>query len=302
MKIIELYNDYNVNYQTEGHKHCRPGWVNSPCPYCPGNPGLHLGYSLEDNYFKCWRCGWHPTDQTLALLTRIDIQEIRRIIKQYGGRPLKSKRPEKKTSQTRPHKLPTGTGDLTTSHIQYLRKRNFDPIKLAAEWGLQGTGPISKLDKLDFKHRIIAPIFWEDRQVSFQTRSLSSHSKVPYIACPMNRERIQHKHILYGNQEKWKSTGICVEGITDVWRFGSAAFATFGIEYTRQQILAIINTNFKRIAVIFDDDPQARIQADKLIGELRFAGIEALRVDIVGDPASMSQEDADYLVHYIMGK
>ena len=60
--------------------------------------------------------------------------------------------------------------------------------------------------------------------------------------------------------------------------------------------------HFKRVAVIFDDDPQARMQADKLVAELRFAGIDALRVDIIGDPAAMRQADANYLAKHIIGK
>ncbi len=58
--------------------------------------------------------------------------------------------------------------------------------------------------------------------------------------------------------------------------------------------------NFRRIAVCFDDDPQAIVQANKLVSELRMRGIEAFRVPIVGDPGAMSQADADKLVKEIM--
>ena len=58
MKLIQLYQDYNVPFQTEGHKHCRDGWVNTECPFCTGNPGLHLGATLDGKIFTCWRDGW----------------------------------------------------------------------------------------------------------------------------------------------------------------------------------------------------------------------------------------------------
>jgi len=53
---------------------------------------------------------------------------------------------------------------------------------------------------------------------------------------------------------------------------------------------------FKRIFVVYDDDPQAVIQAKKLVAELQFRGLKAIRVTIEGDPGSMKQDEADYFV------
>jgi DNA primase len=109
-----------------------------------------------------------------------------------------------------------------------------------------------------------------------------------------------HKHILYGKQSEWKDTIIIVEGITDVWRFGSAACACFGIKYTSQQ-LRFIAKNFTKVAVCFDGgELQAATQANRLIAELQFRGVEAFRVDITGDPGSMKQSEADYLVKQLL--
>ena len=51
---------------------------------------------------------------------------------------------------------------------------------------------------------------------------------------------------------------------------------------------------------MFDDDPQAQEQAEKLMVELRFRGVKARREDVTGDPASLSQEDADCFVRELM--
>ena len=51
---------------------------------------------------------------------------------------------------------------------------------------------------------------------------------------------------------------------------------------------------------MFDNDPQAKLQATKIVAELRFRGVDAFRVDIKGDPGSMKQEDADYLVKQLI--
>ncbi|MFZ2799119.1 MAG: hypothetical protein WAZ30_02760, partial [Syntrophorhabdus sp.] len=84
MDIERLYRDFGVDYASEGHRHARPGWINASCPFCTGNPGYHLGFDLDGNYYYCWRCGWHPIIQTISKLTNISEPEVRKFIKQYG--------------------------------------------------------------------------------------------------------------------------------------------------------------------------------------------------------------------------
>jgi hypothetical protein len=72
------------------------------------------------------------------------------------------------------------------------------------------------------------------------------------------------------------------------------SFAVSGIKYTSKQ-LRLIARLFKRVPVLFDDDPQAIVQANKLIADLKFRGVDAFRVDIKGDPGSLSNKEAAYL-------
>jgi DNA primase len=195
--------------------------------------------------------------------------------------------------------MPSYTEPMGSNHRQYLIRRGFDPDELGKLWNLVGTGPISKLDGLDFKHRIIIPIVWDQKEVSFTSRDITNKHPLRYITCPKDRELIHHKEIIYGRQEYWKDIGICVEGPTDVWRLGVNSFATFGIKYIPQQVRIIAKT-FKRVAVVYDDDPQAVVQAKKLVADLRFRGVDAFHVPIVGDPGGMKQEDANYLIKQII--
>jgi DNA primase len=161
------------------------------------------------------------------------------------------------------------------------------------------TGPISALDGKSYKHRIIIPIHWNGELVSFQGRDSTDRHRIKYKACSQDREVVQHQTILYGDESGWDDVGICVEGATDVWRFGKQAFGTFGIEFTKQQIREIAK-RFKMVAIVYDDDPQAIKQAYKLIRELEFRDVIAWRIPIVGDPGSMSQEEADEFVQNIL--
>lgn len=299
MDLVQIYRDHSVNYLTEGHKHCRPGWVNTPCPFCTGNYGYHLGGTLDGSHFYCWRCGSHPVKKVLAQLLNLPEYKIKDLLRQYAGTL-----PELTTvrsKEKKKHKYPTNITPLMFRHKKYLEKRGFDPERLERDWELVATNVVSTLDKADYGNRIMAPIYWEGERVSFQARAISEKKQPKYKACPTEREIIHHKVILYGRQDMWKETGICVEGITDVWRLGFNAFATFGIEYKIQQVRAIAK-GFKRVAVVFDDDPQAVIKAEQLVADLCFRGVDAFRIPIVGDPGGMKNDDAKYLVKQIMKK
>ena len=131
-------------------------------------------------------------------------------------------------------------------------------------WDVQGTGPVSLMDNMSYSHRLVMPIMWDDRIVSFQTRDITDKHFLRYITCPESREIIKHKHIFYqAIPTKDSDTCICVEGVTDAWRFGDCAIATFGIKYTRQQVRAI-SKRYKRVFVVFDDDPQGNRSIRKI--------------------------------------
>jgi len=294
--IEMLFKDFGLQMAPEGNKHHRVGWVNVPCPYCTGNPGYHLGYNKAEGYFFCWRCGWHPFLPTMATLLNLDVASTKRILKNYGLPRLSiSPNIAKEKIMTHTHTFPSNTTKMMEAHRRYLESRKFDPDKLETEWHLAGTGPVSVLGNLSFARRIIIPIIWDGMQVSFTSRDITGCHPARYLTCPRDREYIHHKHILYGNQRKWTDSIICVEGPTDVWRLGPIACATFGIEYTRRQV-TILSKTFTNILVYFDDDPQAVEKAEKLVAELRFRGVNARKITLPGDPASLSQDDADYLV------
>lgn len=306
--ILQLYQDYNVDCKTEGHKHCRPGWVNTPCPFCisePGHEGYHLGATLDGSIFYCWRCGIHSPSKVISALLKIPERNAKSLLHQYlGGVHLA---PEvKRKVRSKAHKWPNDTGPLQPQHIRYLEKRKFDPEKLVTLWNLQGTGPNSFLTsgekdaiRINYSHRILAPIYWEGQEVTYQCRDITNKHPLRYLACPEDREIIKHKHILYGKQDKWKDTGICVEGITDVWRIGEVATCTFGIKYTPQQ-LRVLAQSFKRIFVWFDDEPQAIANAKMLCADLEFRGVDAEIITTKGDPGDTEQSEVDYIVKQLL--
>jgi len=299
MDIIQLYQDYGIDYVTEGHKHARPGWVNTACPFCTGNPGYHLGYNIQDNFFFCWRCGWHSIPQSVSRLLNISEQDAKPLIQKYGLSIPHATKESKVEIRIKAFQYPSDTARMTEAHKQYLESRLYDSTHLEQTWQLAGTGPVGLLDGISYARRIIIPVTWDRCPVSFTSRDITGVHLMRYLSCPKDREVIHHKDILYGRQDKWLDIGICVEGPADVWRLGPTAFATFGIKYTMKQV-RIMAKHFKQIIVFYDSDPQAILQADKLVADLKFRGVVAERLTIPGDPGSMKQEDADYFVKHLM--
>lgn len=292
MDLIQFYKDYGIFYATEGHKHCREGWVNIECPFCVGNEGMHLGYNLEEDYFVCWRCGWKSTTDVISKLLKVSKDDAKAILRRYERHiVLKDKTLVKsKTGALSYEKIGES---CTEKHKRYLKKRKYDAEYVIKEFQLRGTGPFTLLDGLNYSHRIIVPIFWNGHEVSFVSRDITGKHSLRYITCPTKREIIEHKHILYGHPETFKRDScIVVEGVFDVFRFGIGAVATFGIKYTQEQV-KLLSTHFNKVFVVYDDDPQAVISARKLASELRFRGVSSKVIEIEGDPGDMKQVQAN---------
>lgn len=309
MSLSQFLKDHNVPYVTEG-ANCSPGWINVQCPYCD-DPSEHMGINLKTAHCNCWRCGWRPLLPTLQRLTGLNYAYLRELLNTYHiftpeyaqEEPTQPKNKIPLKSLT----LPTCMEPITelVPHSQYLLKRNFDPAILERDWYITGTNLVSKLkmnDKiLNYSLRIIIPFIWEGQMVSFTSRDITGR-QIRYKSCPKELEIVPHKQILYGRQDLWKdkTTGICVEGAFDVWRLGFDAFSTSGIEYTPSQIRQMARY-FKRVIVIYDNEPQAQRQAYRLIKELQFRKVKTENIICPAkDPASLSPEQAQQLLKQII--
>ena len=296
--IEKIYDDYRISYKVQSN-----GWVNATCPYC-GDTGEHLGCPPDFILFNCWRCGRHPAWETLSMMLHIPVKDIPKMLEKYEGAIAGPKVRKEPLVSINPFKYPNGTKALNQYHERYLKKRKFDPGKIVEQWGVLGTGPISRLDKIDYRNRLVIPINWDGQPVSFQARDITGKSDLKYIACPKARERREHQTILYGNQGEWERTrvGIIVEGVTDVWRLGTASAAVFGIDFKLEQVMAIAKA-FDRIHILFDTERVAQRQASKLSSKLRMLGKEVhLETLEGGDPGEMEQQDADHLVRQLLNR
>ena len=302
MNIVDVFRQYGVRYATAGDPHVTQGWIGVTCCYCTGKPGHHLGVNLEKAYFRCWRCGAHPQVETIAALCHVSAAQAWTIYRSLDGvGDGENSRARDIAAQKRiaisPYRRPSDCDRMKRRHRAYLESRNFDPDEIERVWDVAGTGPASYLDSIDYRHRLFVPVYWEGREATFQARDITGKSDTKYRACPMDREAVHHKSIVYANPNHTGRTGIAVEGVTDAWRLGPTAFATFGIQFKLEQVLTIAK-RYDRVAVAFDGgEMQAREQARKLAD--RLGALIPVKVFALGDgvdPGSMAPDDARCLV------
>lgn len=144
----------------------------------------------------------------------------------------------------------------------------------------------------NYKQRIIAPIFYNGKMVSYQGRDITE-KQIKYKACSTEKEIIHHKHLLY-NFDSVSDKMIICEGVADVWRLGKGAVCTFGVAYTKEQVLLILEKKIKKIWILFDNEVEAQKQAEKLAADIILhSGIDVEILIPEDDAGAMTQKYAD---------
>jgi len=183
---------------------------------------------------------------------------------------------------------------LTPIAKKYLEGRGYDPMKLAAIWGLKSTGHTG-----NYSFRIFIPVIHKGRMVSFTTRAITNNQQPKYKSCPDNKEIYHHKYTLYG-ADKTRESCVAVEGPADVWRLGPGSVGMFGIGFSEPQVKLL--SKYKRVFIFFDPEEQAQLQADKLHYQLCARGVECiiLQDDAGRDPGELGQKEADELMRDLL--
>ena len=258
MIATSLFDELNISYST-GSKSNTSGWLQFTCPFCDDNKD-HLGFNISKQFFHCWRCGWHPLIETLSMLSGQSKWKVSQVVERY-----RTKRPIKtallKAIPPSSIKLPYGTGGLKKIHIDYLTKRGF-PIQKIKEmqkaYNLHGTGPIG-----DYKLRILIPITYYGKLVSYQGRDITNKADKKYLACSSENEVRSHKHCLFGADLAKENTVVITEGIMDAIKLGPGAVATFGTNVSWAQILEL-SDRWENRYIAFDSDRAGREGAQRL--------------------------------------
>jgi DNA primase len=279
--------DYNINIP-DRTENTQEGWVNIQCPCCADRSN-HGGFHISGAYYYCWKCGWHSLTEVIQELINCSKYQVKDIIAEYTTYTQEKKKKKKHVSKL---KFPPETCPMQKQHKKYLESRGFDVDELEREWNLMGTGIVG-----NYSHRILAPILYRNKIVSYQTRDITGQANLRYKACVEENEVIHHRHIVYGIDKVRDGVGIIVEGMPDTWRIGPGAVALFGTSYTTQQINFLIN-HLQRAHILFDfGEKEAQAKAQKLANALcSFMEVEILEIPgKIGDPGQLEKKEVEYL-------
>jgi len=291
MSIENLLKDYNIPTSTGG-KNWQPGWIQISCCMCQDN-SFHGGFNIAGNYYNCWKCGNHRIVDVISQLLGIKWYEAKDLINQYTNASIVDLAlKDKKKAQAKEIEWPANCHSISGKHKKYLIKRNFNSDKIWRDWGIQGTGPIGP-----YKFRIIIPIYFDGKLVSYQGRDITGRSDLRYKACPIEKEVIHHKHLVYGIDHVKNRKAVIVEGVFDVWRLGYGAVSTFGTEVTNEQVILLAD-RLDKAYICFDEG--AEFKANELGGRLIALGVDVELITIdAEDPAELSDLEASKIMKLI---
>lgn len=260
--FIQLCRDYSIDYKLEV-----AGWVQVFCPYHGnGDRGYKGGLNIEGGFYHCWACGGSDVKKVLSDILELSYKEVESVLEQYSTDVSIRRKLNVKKKTVNKINIPM-EGLLDMRCHNYLLKRNFDPDYLQSKYKLCGATLTG-----EWAGRLIIPIIYNNKIVSFQGRSILSKKRckelniLRYKTLSKERSIIYPKHILYGLDTCKGKSIIIVEGAPDKWRFGDNCAATLGTSVTNEQKNLILK--YDRIFIIFDSEKEAQDRAIKLGNEL----------------------------------
>jgi hypothetical protein len=256
MTFEELCRELGVEFRRHGeHRHVTEGWIGVDCPGCsPGQRKFKAGYCVSGRVMSCWSCGPLDVVNTLSLLSRRGWSEIFGLAKDLS-RDKTVAALKKAGKYSPPPRWPLGYPGAGP-HRAYLRGRGLDVNRLVKLWRVAALSSGTA-----YLGRVFIPVFRFGEEVSWTTRAIHPRAQPRYVSSPPDRELSPLKSLLYG-MDYVRNACVVVEGPVDVWKIGPGAVATFGTNFTREQVLKLSKIPVR--AVCFDSEPQAQRQADKL--------------------------------------
>ncbi len=288
MTLVDLLEEYGVQFVQDGHQHCRPGWVQADCPECsPGQQRYRLGINLEGGYANCWSCGYVHLPTALAEITGESYGTIKDRLKDL------TKVSFQRTRRRRGKLIwPEGFGPLTKRHRNYLRKRKLDPFAVERIWGLKGSNFLSPLP-----WRILVPVVLEGEVASWTTRTIFEKG-LRYVSADDEQSVYPLQTLLLG-EDFVRHTIIVVEGPFDAMRIGPGACALMGAGFGMARVRRI--AQFPRRVVCLDGDEGGLRQGKKLTSLLEAFPGETYHVQLESakDPGAATEREINQLRRFL---
>ena len=289
----------NIPFISEG-KEVTSGWLGVKCPWCDDR-GYHLGINLTSNYISCWRCGTKGSVIKLVqFYEKVSYQESLEIMEGYQSfnKPIDYQKYIPQREFHFPKEFNQIHYDAVPASVaQFLSGRGFHPFELTKEKELYYPTNNSK-----YCHRLIIPVYFKKKMVSFIARDVTGTASQPYKACPDELSVFTVKETLYGYDDILPGSPIIiVEGVIDQWKLGKGTVATFGTAWTREQIELIKSLHPSFVFILYDNEDTAQKSAIKLSQALWFAATEVFTLIDHKDPGELTLDEAKEVKKELLG-
>lgn len=312
-KIIAVLTLNNIEYITEG-PNVKKNNINIKCPFCSNDPSQHMGISLINGEYACWRNTKHRGKSIVRLLQEVFDCSEEEAKRQLGLRTLEPNEfdsildrlfEEEKVY----HTILGGAKKLTFEKLfrdinkegmtkpywDYFVKRGFDNIdRLLQQYEIKCclVG--------DWKYRIIFPVRYEGNLVSWVGRSISPMDTLKYKDLSI-KQSVRHPKFCLWNYDELLNGGdilYITEGIFDAIKldfyfptgYKATCLFTKTIRDEQKRLLQELSKEFGQIRILLDADAQA--QAWHIKDEMSYLRNVSLGTLPEGlkDPGDMTKE------------
>lgn len=274
------------------------GWSSVCCPFCRNPIDTHFngGFCDKSLAFNCWRCGKHYWVEALSLVLNMSPFQARKVAETYGI--IKKDSQDKSVSNDKKELVLPGSEILNHAEYSYLRNRGFNIHYLQKKYGIRGGGIAG-----DWSYRIIIPIFFEGKLVSWTGRSILDRETIDRLRIPryknlsIEQSLVNPKEIMFNCDNSRGDAVILVEGPFDVLRMGDDCICSLGTSVTPSQKL-FLQKRYKKVFIAFDNEEAAQEKGRKLAEDLNLLGVEVERVNICkdynkNDPGELIQSEVN---------
>ena len=315
MDWLTFFEDHGVDYVTRG-PNVKKDNVNIACPFCGDDPSHHMGVSLKGKGYGCWRSADHAGKKAhnlIRALLNCSFSRAELIAKQYSSADPETLAEALASLQASdmPDKPAVKRGEL---HLW----DSMQPIKSkgsAARFyhylynrGFYDTDKFVKLYNLHcattgrFKDRIIIPIYFDEKLVSWTSRAIGRSIDAPrYLALSEEQGGLVNVFHTIWNWDELQHGGdilFVVEGPFDALKMdfygidlNAAATCTFGTSMSEEQAMMIseVSKGYKRTILLYDEGATEAIfrAKDLLMGSDVEIGFLPEGVE---DPGAMSKK------------
>lgn len=285
--IQSILEDLNIPYTSRG-KNVSQGWLGTQCPF-PGcdDHSNHCGLNLDSPVVSCFACG--KTGNYLSYLAAKlnSWPKALEIIKKHTPRELKKQQIHIKENRVTHVELPEeATKTPTKYQKQYIERRGYNLKELETLYDFYYCGPIG-----NWKNRIILPIYYNNRLVTFSSIDIADNSKLRYKHLSEEKSIYHCKELLYGMDQIINyDVVLVVEGFFDKARIGQNCVATMGTVVTEHQLQLL--TKFKKVILVFDGDAAGRENSKRIADNLSvFTEVNVIFLPFNSDPDSLEYSD-----------